>query len=533
MNPFSPYANVIPLGLSVPPAAYLPTQAMPYGNASFLAPTQLGSQLGQTSLAGPVGSTQLGNQLCMPQPSIRSGWTPLVPISLPGHPYWPGIPPPSAPSVSVAGLPPSTVSTAVAQVPQVPPVSTQSRSTAHTDSPATLGQLGTSTSSTVGSEAQTSSNLAIASIATALAAQVSTLRPGASHAVCDVTRFKRSEKVTIDCWLYQMEHFLQTAGRDTSNEKAAWKKEMLVRMQPEHFEEVKQFMELPYADFVAKLKTAFAKPNLAQSYLAELGSIAQKDDELVETFMLRTREVVDRAFPTLLSAERERYSVMYFAKGLRDPLASQLVSGSKDQSSGEALRIASSTISNARLREGASARNKPSQNARGRYFGVEGTSQQSEEAPEPQQDSESADQSEQTSGQESDCLVTAGSATRSKTDTPARRQQRAFPKTAPAAPAPPFRPGTVTWTRFCRFCRIGGHTIYECRKARTLLDELESREAANSGSTGAKSGTARSSSASAFHLLGIEEGSDFLVIETPAVPSTPDLDQLPQSAGQV
>jgi len=161
-----------------------------------------------------------------------------------------------------------------------------------------------------------------------------------------VPMFRRGEKVTIDCWIYKMEHYLRSVGKDESDDRSMWRQEMLVRFHSEHFDEVKGFVDLPYSEFLYKLRHAFAKADLTQTFLIELNAAEQKVDESVEVFMVRLRELVDRAFPKMSTTERETVVVAHFARGLRDSVASQMVSTLAKGSVGEALRLASASVAN-------------------------------------------------------------------------------------------------------------------------------------------------------------------------------------------
>ena len=178
--------------------------------------------------------------------------------------------------------------------------------------------MASSTSLTPVSVAASSSTLAsstalavgpVVTSSVAIVAPVASVAPQPSTRLgiqCDVPCFRRGDKMNIECWIYKMEHYLRTVGKDESDDKRLWRQEMLVRVSHEHFDEVKSFVDLPYSDFLSRLRSSFAKPDLTQAYLVELENVGQRVDESVELFMVRVRELVDRAFPRMVPADRDR-----------------------------------------------------------------------------------------------------------------------------------------------------------------------------------------------------------------------------------
>ena len=111
--------------------------------------------------------------------------------------------------------------------------------------------------------------------------------------------------------------------------------------------------------------------------------------------MSRLRECVDRAWPQMSVTERDRVAVAYFAKGLRDSAAAQLVATFAQGSVGEALRVAANAISNSQIRNSdrrsasssntnSNSNNSRARSGRGRYF----ASKEAEDAQDPEIDPE-------------------------------------------------------------------------------------------------------------------------------------------------
>ena len=113
----------------------------------------------------------------------------------------------------------------------------------------------------------------------------------------------------------------------------------MMKIAPQHLNEIKQYKHLDYLAFREKLIEIFKEPDLATAHLNELASISQHRDESVSNFMRRVRTLVGKAHPDLAQPARERILVTSFLLGLYDRqlAASLAVATIHDSSDAERL----------------------------------------------------------------------------------------------------------------------------------------------------------------------------------------------------
>ena len=84
----------------------------------------------------------------------------------------------------------------------------------------------------------------------------------------------------------------------------------------------------------------FRKPDLTQSKINELMEVVQEEDESIDDFMNRVKNLVQDSFNPLPEEEKQNVAVTHFCRGLLDREAARLVSVNAKGSVGEAVRIA-------------------------------------------------------------------------------------------------------------------------------------------------------------------------------------------------
>jgi hypothetical protein len=268
--------------------------------------------------------------------------------------------------------------------------------------------------------------------------------------------------------------------------------------------------------------------------------------------MSRLRERVDRAWPKMSITERDMVAVTYFAKGLRDATASQMVSSLAQGSVGEALRVAANVVSNKQNRYGdqrAASSNSSNNNnntsrprtSRGRFFSIKeaedalGVEIDPDSRSSGTEGAESADESAEPSEESSAQLfnVLAQQKPRSSSQSGSRAKPRAFG-------SQPRQAGAVVPK--CFWCEQPGHWWQSCVSLRDLWRKLvkfgiiappSMRDEAKSDASGKPSFRFAGVESEQEASLPMPEDALEQVQRVTGVPALPKLDHVPAIAGRV
>ncbi len=124
-----------------------------------------------------------------------------------------------------------------------------------------------------------------------------------------------------------------------------WIKGILAHFDSAHFDEVRVHRKLPYSRFKKEIISMFKKPDLTHAKVQELMSLTQFEDETVEAFMNRIKELSTDAFRSLPDRELQVMEVTTFCQGLADKNAARFVAVEAKGNSAAAIRIASAAVS--------------------------------------------------------------------------------------------------------------------------------------------------------------------------------------------
>ena len=140
-------------------------------------------------------------------------------------------------------------------------------------------------------------------------------------APCTVPIFKRGGGYPFDSFLYTMEiHFIG------SSTPALLRVPILIsRVDPSHHAELQALQNLPYAEFVPRIRRVFREPNLSHASLFELSAASQEKDESFIAFRERLHTLARRAFPTADTTIIEYTVASHFLRGLTDRKLARLL----------------------------------------------------------------------------------------------------------------------------------------------------------------------------------------------------------------
>ena len=153
---------------------------------------------------------------------------------------------------------------------------------------------------------------------------------------CEVERFECGTDLTIDNWINQMKTYFTIEHVPPE----AYVGFMLIKIDPRHLNEIKQYQSLDYLSFRVKLVEVFDKPDLATTYMNALASLSQTRDEPISDYMHRARLLVLKAHPDLANTPRERILINSFLLWLYDRQLAFSLAGVKIQTAADAERLA-------------------------------------------------------------------------------------------------------------------------------------------------------------------------------------------------
>ena len=148
--------------------------------------------------------------------------------------------------------------------------------------------------------------------------------------------------MSIENWIIQMETFFMAARSPPSS----FVGEMLQRIHPKHFDEVRPHIGLKYFEFREKLFEIFEEPDLIFTWLQQLNRIHQDREETVSTYMDRVRRLVLKAYRKSSPEEQERMLVGHFTTGLADPTLREHLFTASPKSASDALKMATASEAN-------------------------------------------------------------------------------------------------------------------------------------------------------------------------------------------
>ena len=153
---------------------------------------------------------------------------------------------------------------------------------------------------------------------------------------CEVERFERGTDITIYDWINQIEKYF-TIGQVPPEAYVGF---MLMKIEPTHLNEIKQYQSFGYFQISDKLVEIFEEPDMATMYLSALSSLSQSREESIYDYMQLAHLFLLKAHPDLAHAARKRILVTTFLIGLYDRQLTASLAGFKIQTAADAERLA-------------------------------------------------------------------------------------------------------------------------------------------------------------------------------------------------